>query len=170
MRRLAVAGAMLAATLAAGCGDLGKVKVSSWPPRPVTKVDEIIFRLTPPTALNWDDLPGPDGFQVQVHFFQVDRPLPVTIDGALDIALFEGRPSPDQLAEGRPFRTWVFEGDQLRKHLVRSIVGWGYAMRLDWAGNPPKASAVTLLARFRPAKGKAPFKTTAPLHVAMKPQ
>ena len=151
-----------------GCQDFGKVRVPGRPPRPVDRVDEIIVQLTPPTAMNWDDTPGPDGLQARVHFFRADEDLAVTIRGTLELALYEGRVGDRALVDEKPFRTWKYEGDVLRSHLEKTLVGWGYGMRLGWGHQPPASGSVTVLARYHSQEGQV--KTSRPLHVALEPK
>ena len=161
-----IATGMLAA-LAGGCGNFGKVNVSRKPPRPVEKIDEIMVSLTP-AALNWDDMPGADGFQTRVHLFQLDEPLAMPVKGALEFALYEGRGTARALGGKEPFRVWRFEGDELSRHLVRSMIGWGYSLPLGWGQRPPTSASVTLLARYRPPTGKATV--AKPIYLAMAPK
>ena len=148
---------------AAGCGNLGQAGLGSFTPWPVGDVDAIVVRLTPPTAMNWDNHPAPDGFQAQVHLFQLKHDLPVTVKGTLEFLLYEGRIAANDAAGRQPLRTWQFTPERLRDCLGRSIVGWGYAMRLGWGRQVPAASSVTLLARYQPPDGQATY--SAPLSV-----
>ena len=153
---------------APGCQDTGRVKVHNWPPRPVDRVDEIVLRLTPPAPVNWDDRPGHDGLQVQVNFFQIDEPLSVTVKGSLDLALYEGRVRPEDLAAAKPIHTWPFSGAQLAGLAGKSAVGWGYAMRLPWGSRSPAGTTATLTARYRSADGNV--KAAKSLYVPLGPQ
>lgn len=168
MRRRLAAGWLAAALLAGGCAEPGEVSVSRRPPGPVRQVDKVVLRLSPPTPVNWDESPGSDGLQAQVHFFQLDEPLPVTVAGTLEFALYEGRPAGESLQQVRPFRTWAFDADQLNAHLGRSIFGWGYAMRLGWGRRPPASRTITLIARYRPTDGEPT--ASAPIQVATGPR
>jgi len=167
MKRMVTAGLLAMAAWTGGC-QTTPVTVSSLPPRPVDKVDKVALRLSPPMPLNWDDMPGLDGFQAQVNLFQLDRPLSVTVDGALEFMLYEGHGTAQVLAGKEPFRTWSFQGPDLRRCLGKSLFGWGYAMRLGWGGGAPRSSSVTLIARYRPVKGRDV--SSDPLHVAMVPK
>ena len=168
MRRAFRVAAILAAGMLAGCPNGGKVEVSDRPPRPVDRIDELVVRVTPPTPMNWDDVPGSDGLQVQVNCFQREEPLSVTVRGTLEFLLYEGRATLAQLADRQPLKTWQFDGLNLTGHAGRSIVGWGYAMRLPWGRPGPRSSSVTLLTRYRPIDGDV--KTSRPLQVAMEPK
>jgi len=148
----------------AGCQLAG---LSSSSPRPAKQVDEVFVRLSPPTALNWDDRPGPDGLQARVNFFRHDDDLSVPVDGTVEFELFEGRTSEKSVAEKQPFYTWRFENGELERHLSKTIVGWGYEMRLPW-DRPPKVSSITLVTRHRSSEGKV--RTSKPLFLALTPK
>ncbi len=107
-------------------------------------------------GLNLDDVPGSDGVRVQVLFFQLVQPLPVTVTGTLEFTLFEGKVKLSELHAQRPMQVWKFPPETLPRHLFRSMVGWGYTMELRWK-RPPKTSVVSLAARYVPSEG-------SPLH------
>jgi hypothetical protein len=67
----------------------------------------------------------------------------------------------------KPASTWAFAGPALTACLARSIVGWGYAMRLGWQVAEPQADTVTLVACYRPPGGK-PTYSRPPIHVAVR--
>ena len=136
----------------AGCNTDGHQKVSSAPPRPVDEIDRI-FLQTSPNAVNWDGKPGPDGLEVCVHMFRLSQPLPVTVRGTLRLTIYEGVISKKDLVSARPFRSWLFSGEELKAHRVRLMMGWGYAMRLGWGANKPTTSSVTLAIEYLPLQG-----------------
>jgi len=154
MKRLATALAWaLAAAGAGGCG-VQAARVSSTPPPPVDAPTDLVVR-TPPTAVNWDQRPGADGIPVLVHLFR--RPgdaLPVMVRGRIRFDLYEGILQPEDLSAARPWRTWQFQGEQLRRGAVRAPEGWGYAFRLDFSDAPPATSAVTLVTRYLSPDGR----------------
>ncbi len=153
---------------AAGCHNTGRVKVHDWPPRLVDRFDAVVLRLTPPAPVNWDDKPGADGLQVQINFFQIDKPLSVTVKGSLELELYQGRVQAAQLASAKPIRTWPFSGVELAGFAGKSAFGWGYAMRLAWGARPPAGSTATLIVRYRSLDGNV--KTSSPLYVPLGPQ
>ena len=165
---LVAVSATLLASAVAGCQAPGRLTVHNWPPRPVDRVDEIVLRLTPPAPVNWDEKPGADGLQVQINFFQIDQPLSVTVKGSLDLALYEGRVLPEDIAAAKPIHTWPFSGVQLAGLAGKSAVGWGYAIRLPWGDSPPAGATATLIARYRSADGNV--KAAQPLYVPLGPQ
>jgi len=157
-----------ALTATAGCQNPGRVRVHDWPPRPVDRFDEIGLRLMLPAPANWDDRPGPDGFQVQINFFQIDEPLSVTVKGSLELVLYEGHVPAPRLASAKPIHTWPFSGVELAGFAGKSAFGWGYAMRLAWHDRPPEGKVATLIARYRSRDGNV--KISSPLYVPLGPQ
>jgi len=138
----------------AGCpGPEGKAVVSSRPPRPVAVVD-VIYIDALPVAMNWDEKPGPDGLEAQVHFYRMDQPLPVTVSGTLELLLFEGKVSAAAAQANRPFHTWSFTTRELAGTLRKDLAGWGYAMRLAWGSPAPAAGMVTLIGRYQASGGE----------------
>ena len=148
----AIAAAVVLIATAAGCIQKKNV-VTKRPPRPVDQVDRIVLPTQDP--MNWDGRPGPDGLAVQVYFFL--RPpataLPVTVTGTLHLALYEGQPAADD-PQAQPLLTWKFTAEELKACLARAAPGWGYVLRLGWGDRPPKASFVTLTARYLPPEGR----------------
>jgi len=132
----------------------------------VAQIDKIELWMTPGTPVNWDDQPGPDGFQVQVRFYRLppSAPLPLTVQGTVEFLMFDESVAEPEIRTLKPARTWSFSGPTLQECLARSIVGWGYAMRLPWE-TPPAARIVTLAAVYHPPQGPAVW--SAPIHVAM---
>jgi hypothetical protein len=151
----------------AGCNTDVRQKVSANPPPPVDEIDRI-FRQTSPNAVNWDGKPGPDGLEVCVHLFRHSRDLPVTVGGALQFIIYEGVISEKDLSGAKPLRSWQFTGEELKAHRVRLMMGWGYAMRLNWGRTPPKASSVTLLVRYISPKGR--IISASPLTIPIGPR
>jgi len=160
----------LAALVLAGCaeGQLGQSGLGPTPPRPVDRVDAMELWASPPAAINWDDKPGPDGVQVRLYLFQVGRPQPVMVGGAIEFRMYAGRVPQGGVPEVEPFKTWRFASDNLAVLRFRSMVGWGYAARLGWGGKPPEASVVSVQAVYEPPEGTGVI--SAPLAIALPPR
>jgi hypothetical protein len=155
---------LLAAGLFAGCGDRQRVQVGARPPAPVSEADRVELWLTPGSGVNWDESPGPDGLQAQVRFYRMDQPLSVLVDGVIEFHLFDERVSDPNMRALKPAQTWRFTQEELGECMARSIVGWGYAMRLPWA-KLPTSRIITLAAVYTPPDGRALW--SAPIHVPM---
>lgn len=132
-------------------------KLTATPPEPIAGVDHMIVEITPPMPINMDDVPGPDGLQARVYFFQNGRNLPVTVSGNLEMSLYEevaAASNSSQLTAREPMRTWTFNASELNQRLIRTIIGYGYMVRLNWGSQPPIASKITLVGRYRLPNGQ----------------
>ena len=125
------------------------------PPPPT--VDVAAFSLSSsPTALNWDDKPGPDGVIARVQFFRLgskDEVLSVPVKGELEFLLFDSRVPAAEVVKAQPSKTWSFPAEDLPNFLGKQMGMWAYQMQLDWRDKPPKASVVTLVARWKRPDG-----------------
>jgi hypothetical protein len=142
------AGLLLAALAAAGCGPQAIL-----PPRPVSEVQWVRLHVSP-SPVNLDETPGPDAIWAQVFFDQARQPEPVTVRGALEILLYDGRYSPTSQPATAPRHTWTFTGEQLDRRIIRWLGLWGYALPLQWGADKPTAGTATLLARYRADQGE----------------
>ena len=147
-----------------GCDAQSNRRRLSRPPEPVTKVDHIDI-LSMPAALNFDHRPGPDGVRVTVYLYRLDRPEPVTIEGTLELMVYEEKVSPSDLHTREPFHVWRFGPEKLARQLFRGIVGWGYAMDLHWGTRGPRSRTISLVARYLPPEG--PDVYSDPVVIAM---
>ena len=143
---------VVAAAVLGGCGSMRR-GVSQTPPNPVDRVDAINLWAVPPAAINWDDMPGPDGVQVNVFLYQADRAEPVLIKGTLEFVMLEGRRPREGLEGATPFRTWTYTEQELATREMRGPAGWGYMAQLGWGKDVPKSAVVSLLVRYLPPKG-----------------
>jgi hypothetical protein len=143
---------VLTAAVLGGCGSMRR-GVSQTPPEPVDRVDAINLWAVPPAAINWDDVPGPDGIQVNVFLYQADRAEPVLIKGTLEFVIFEGRRPREGLEGDTPFRTWTYTEQELATQEMRGPAGWGYMAQLGWGKDVPQSAVVSLFVRYVPPKG-----------------
>ena len=151
MKRGILMAVIVGAALAAGCANTHRV--STTPPWPVDRVDYIDVWATPPAAINWDDVPGPDGVRLNVFLYQANRAEPVMGKGTLEFTMYEGHQKSDAMAAAKPLRTWTFTTQELATRQVRTMAGWGYAIQLGWGRDVPKSAGVTFVARYLPAQG-----------------
>ena len=147
MRTFLAALLLCGASMLCGCPP-GQQAVGPAPPAPVDVVDSVNLWVRP-TAMNWDDQPGPDGVQVQVYFFRRDdeHKLPLTVSGSVDMILYEGNVKRSEISSAKPFHTWRFSPAQMKGFLARGMVGWCYTLTLPWGTNAPRADTVPLTAR-----------------------
>ncbi len=152
---------ILVSLAAVGCGPAG---LHPDAPRPVARIDAIELRAMP-TAVNWDDDPGPDGLRAEVYCYRVDQPEPMPIEGVLEFVLYEGRLRRSELAAAEPILIWRFTDRELSQMLVRRMGLWGYAVQLGWGDRVPQSASVTLVARHRsPEDGLV---QSAPISISM---
>jgi len=135
------------------------------PPNPVDSVDHIDLWAVPPAAINWDDMPGPDGVQVSVLLYQEATPQPVRVKGSLEFSMWAGRLHGSDIATAQPFQTWSFDARELIALQIRGPAGWGYGARLGWGSKRPNSQVVTVRARYVPLNG-SPV-SSAPILIAM---
>ena len=143
---------LAAACVAAGCGN--SHRVSTTPPWPVENVDHIDVWAVNSAAINWDEVPGPDGVRLSVFLFQGGQAEPVMTKGTLEFSMYEGRPKAAASQEPKLLRTWTFTTQELATRQMRSMVGWGYAIQLGWGRDVPQTPAVTVVAKYIPPKGE----------------
>jgi hypothetical protein len=154
MKQVVLWGLILAAVAAAGCGGQTARQAALTPPKPVDKVDYIDLWAVPPSAINWDDVPGPDGVRVRAFLYLADRAEPVLIRGTLEFLMFADRIHQADVLTTEPTQVWSFSDQELATRQVRAAHGWGYAAQLGWGKNVPKSPVVTLVARFKPYEGR----------------
>jgi hypothetical protein len=132
-------------------------KPTSGPPAPVANVDAMELSASP-TAMNWDDKPGPDGIEVVLMCYQIpnSQPVPVTVAGTMEFQLFEGVVAPEKLSEARPFHVWTFQSWEMNRPgvLSRWYGLWGYILRLGWDAHVPTTEKITVTARYLPPNGQ----------------
>ena len=87
---------------------------------------ESLHLLSVPTAVNFDNVPGPDGFAVRLFAKGSTSakgvPLP---GGVLELAMYDGVYADGMSPAPEPLRTWRFTGAELKRHAGRSAVGAG---------------------------------------------
>jgi hypothetical protein len=156
---------VVAAAVLAGCGPARK-GVSLTPPKPVDRVDAIDLWAVPPAAINWDDVPGPDGIQVNVFLYQASRAEPVLVKGTIEFTMYEGRQPREGLEAAPALRKWTYTEQELGTHEMRGPAGWGYVAQLGWGKDVPKSAVVTLTVRYVPPQGP-PVSSRAPIVIAI---
>lgn len=118
--------------------------------------------LAMPSALNLDEKPGADGVAVKVFALRQGASVAGPIEsGALEIMVFAGTYDESKLVE--PFRTWRFEPKSLKQMQIKSLLGVGYYLVLDWRPLVLTGTRSTVVARYIPDYG-API-TSAPSYV-----
>ena len=115
---------------------------------------ESLHLLSVPTAVNFDNVPGPDGFAVRLFAKGSTSakgvPLP---GGVLELAMYDGVYGGGMSPAPEPLRVWRFTGVELKRHSGKSAVGTGYRFTLRWENAQPKQPQITIVARFTPDGG-----------------
>ncbi len=115
---------------------------------------EQIHLISGPTALDLDNVPGPDGFGIRIYASNSKTPATVIIaHGTLEILMFDGLVKDANYAAVKPLRVWTFPAADLKKYAVKSSVGTAYDLTLVWDGTKPTQPRITIVARFTPQKG-----------------
>ncbi len=131
----------------------------------VAPIERLVL-LTSPTALNFDQRPGVDGFAVKIYAFSRDVPRPLAItSGVLEVMLFDG------VLAGPPGDTEPriavrHEAADLARRATRSVVGIGYTVAITWKDARELPDDVTLIARHESTSGRVVYST--PLSIAMR--
>ena len=136
-------------------------------PVPVARVDKVNL-LSHPAPVNFDELPGPDGFKVQVFMFQNSKPEPVLVTGTVQFLLFEKNVTAEEMSSLEPCLVWTYSGDKLTQHAVRSRIGWGYAANLRWGTHKPTSTSVSLAALYRSPDGRAVYSEPVVIPMSIK--
>lgn len=135
---------------------------------PLPRVDKMELESFP-SAVNLDEKPGPDGVTLKLRLYSLDTPLAFALtQGDMEIVLYEGSIREQEIGSAKPFHIWRFSAKQMSQSGRKSIVGWHYAMSLNWGDNVPTTSTVTLVARI-PRPNSTPI-YALPVHLAMGPR
>jgi hypothetical protein len=102
-----------------------------------------------PAAMSFDNVPGPDGISVRIYAGNFRQPKPVAItSGTLEILLFDGAVTADELAKAAPLHVWSLPAQELGRHVQKTSVGISYTLALRWGKDKPTRNRVTVVARY----------------------
>lgn len=115
---------------------------------------ESLHVLSVPVAVNFDGVPGPDGFALTL-FAKGPKsakgiPLP---GGVVELLMYDGLYFEGQSSGTKPLRVWRFTRSDLKLRAGKSAVGTGYRFTLRWDEARPTQSRITIVARYLPASG-----------------
>jgi len=143
----------------------------SRPPAAVKGPIAQIHLLTGPTALDFDQLPGPDGFAVRLYATSPKTPNTVVIArGRVEVLMYDGLQQPQQTnaVTVQPRQVWTFSAEELKHFEVRSPIGVAYDLTLLWGQARPTQAWVTLVARYVPVQGLPLYSGASAVSVAVK--
>lgn len=127
---------------------------------------ESLHVLSVPVAVDFDGVPGPDGFALTL-FAKGPKsakgvPLP---GGTLELLMYDGLYFEGKSPAPEPLRVWRFTRSELKLHSGKSAVGTGYRFALRWEEARPTQPRITIVARYVPVSG--PSVVAAPGSVAI---
>lgn len=135
---------------------------------PLPRVDKMELESFP-SAVNLDDLPGPDGVSLKLRLYNLDVPLAFALtQGEIEFVLYEGSIKEAEIGGAEPFYIWKFSSEQIAQSGRKTVVGWQYALSLNWLTTVPKTSVVTLVARIPRPDGGPIY--ARPVHLTMGPR
>jgi hypothetical protein len=148
---------LLATLLVAGCATLSSGG----------NVDEVhLFGL--PVTVNLDGVPGADGFAVRVYATKNGGSKGADLDsGVLEVLMFDGVVSGDELTTTQPAQSWNFGPKQLGHFKEKTSLGTGYRFALRWR-KPPTRGHITVVARYVSPKGEYVYSSPSTISSASK--
>lgn len=156
---------LVASLMSVGCQTTGGPTPEA-PPAAGAPIDEVHL-LTSPSALNFDNDPGVDGFSASIYLIKRDRAKAQWMtEGKLEVLLFEGVVRNVTAADARPRQVWTYGINELRNRAYGSLAGVGYRFDLRWETQPPITSDITVVARHVTEGGQTIY--SAPISIAVK--
>jgi hypothetical protein len=153
------------------CLAFGILIVSCAGPKTRSKSSSIdqLHLLVTPVALNLDDKPGLDGVGVRVYASHHERAeaLPIT-SGTLDLLMFDGNVSPDQVTALQPRRTWSYPADKLKPHIQETTIGISYRFAALWGDDKPTSDRVTFIARHTSVTSNRIYSAPSSVQLSLK--
>lgn len=120
-------------------------------------------------ALDLDKLPGPDGVGVRIYASRKDSTEAVPImSGTLEILMFDGSVSADQVASVEPIKKWSYPAETLKKYVQKTSIGTSYRFAALWGDAKPKDARVTVVTRYIAPDGKQIYSAPGSVPLALK--
>jgi len=130
---------------------------------------ERLHVITGPTALNFDQVPGPDGFMARVYATGAKGGGTVLIvNGTLEVLMFDGLLKDPNPASSKPLRIWTYSASELKPCGQRSSVGFAYVLTLPWGDAKPTRDKITIVARYVPPRGEPIYSGPTSISIAIK--
>jgi hypothetical protein len=135
---------------------------------PSPQVDKLELESLP-SAVNLDDVPGPDGIKLALRLYSLKQPLAFVLQkGEIEFVIYEGTVKEADIAAASVFHSWRFNASDIAGSGKKTLVGWQYSLSLNWLGHVPSTQVITLVARI-PRPGESPL-YARPVHLAMGPR
>jgi hypothetical protein len=121
-----------------------------------------------PATVNLDGKAGPDGFGVRIYANRPGDAKGAAIKrGAVEVLMFDGVVTAEEIAAKEPLQTWKFTPRQLEDLSEKSALGEGYRLTLRWT-QAPQRGHITVIARYLPTKGEAIYSSPSTIVSASK--
>ncbi len=160
---------LLGAALVLTVGCVSGQKKSAGEPIPQQGPVEELHLLAIPVALNFDQVPGVDGFAVKVYAGSSQVPKSVRIpDGTLEILMFDGLLSGTDFAATPPLRIWTYPAAALKKFEIVTSIGTGYQLTPQWGEAKPTRDKITVVARYTSAGGVTIYSAPSSISAAVR--
>ena len=133
-------------------------------PASAGRIQEINL-LALPMALDFDGLPGVDGFVLKIYATnrKATKPLPLD-DGKVEVLMYDGIPNPSGPGL-QPAKIWTFTATELKRYEIHTSIGVGYQLSLLWGEAKPSRNRISVIARYTSAAGA--ILTSAPSVIAV---
>ena len=131
-------------------------------------IDQINL-LAVPVALDFDGLPGPDGFVVKVYAGNRTRPKPVPlVNGTLEVLMFDGLLEGRDTKTAEPHRRWTYSAEDLKAFAIKSSIGTGYQLAPRWEKAKPTTDKISILAHYTSPEGASVYSAASIIAVPAK--
>ncbi len=157
LARVPAPGILLLCLLWAGCVSSEKKPNRPREDRPLppagTLIDEINL-LAIPVALNFDDVPGADGFVLKIFPGSRQHPQPIPIEsGTIEVLMFDGVFRKDASDPVNPRQTWKYTAAELKRFEMVTSIGTGYQIALPWGEAKPTQDRISVIVRYGSPQG-----------------
>ncbi len=153
-----------------GCMSGQKKKVQSTTAHePAGTVITELNLLAMPVVVNFDGVPGPDGFVVKIYAGNRKHPKPIPIvTGTLDFLMYDGLLPRSDEASAKPRHTWSLKAEDLKRYEMTTSIGTGYQIDLRWGEGNPTGDKITAVARYTSVGGVMVYSAPSVIAVMMK--
>lgn len=122
-----------------------------------------------PVALNLDDVPGVDGFAIQIYAVDSSQPKTQPIqNGTIDILMYDGLLKQVMADESQYRHVWSYSAAELKSYANKAAIGTGYRFTLNWGKDAPSHDKITVVVRYRIAQGPAIYSSPSFITVSAK--
>jgi hypothetical protein len=149
---------VLSGSLFVGC-----VGLPTLPKDPLTFLTAVPNKMVvsvSPNHIERDGLPFHQGMFCRIHFFHNDEPMPLAVDGNIQIMAYDRAKNGDNPI---PVGVYQINGEQLAKHKRKDFIGTSYVFWLPY--EPEKPTDMIVSASFKPSRGEAFSSNPSTVHL-----